>query len=38
MSLEDVCRALENLEHEVTLEEDLRKKAYNAVKRMLEVV
>ena len=38
ISLEDVCRALENLEHEVTLEEDLRKKAYNAVKRMLEVV
>ncbi|WP_038055929.1 quinolinate synthase NadA [Thermodesulfobacterium hydrogeniphilum] len=38
ISLVDVVRALENLEYEVVLEEEIIKKAYNAVKRMLEIV
>ncbi len=38
MSLKDVLRALENLEFEVILEDEVIKKAYNAVKRMLETV
>ena len=36
--LEDVLRALEELEFEVVLPEEVRTKAYNAVKRMLEIV
>ncbi len=38
ISLVDVVKALENLEYEVVLEEEIIKKAYNAVKRMLETV
>lgn len=36
--LEDVLRALETFEFEVVLPEEVRSKAYQAVKRMLEIV
>ncbi|MCX7613357.1 MAG: quinolinate synthase NadA, partial [Caldimicrobium sp.] len=36
--LEDVVNALENFEFEVHLPEDIRSKAYDAVKRMLEII
>lgn len=35
--LEDVLNALKNFEFEVTLPEEIRSKAYQAVKRMLEL-
>ncbi|NPA39133.1 MAG: quinolinate synthase NadA [Thermodesulfobacteria bacterium] len=38
MSLEDILRSLETLEPEVILPEEIRSKAYQAVKRMLETV
>lgn len=36
--LEDVVNALENFEFEVHLPEDIRSKAYDAVKKMLEII
>jgi len=38
ISLEDVLNALENLQHEVVLDEEIRLKAYRAVRKMLETV
>ncbi|WP_022855624.1 quinolinate synthase NadA [Thermodesulfobacterium thermophilum] len=38
ISLENLLASLENLEFEVVVEEEIRIKAYNAVKRMLEIV
>jgi len=37
ISLEDVLRSLENLEFEIVLEEEVLKRAYKAVSRMLEI-
>ncbi|WP_028840948.1 quinolinate synthase NadA [Thermodesulfobacterium hveragerdense] len=38
ITLENLLASLENLEFEVVVEEEIRIKAYNAVKRMLEIV
>jgi len=38
ISLEDILNALENLQYEIILPEEVIKKAYSAVKRMLEIV
>jgi len=38
ISLENVLNALENLEFEIDLPEEIIKNAYSAVKKMLEIV
>lgn len=38
ITLENLLSSLENLEFEVVVEEEIRVKAYNAVKKMLEIV
>ena len=38
ITLENLFNALENLEFEVTLNEEVIEKAYSAVKKMLEIV
>ncbi len=38
ITLEDLLNALENLEFEIDLSEEVIKKAYSAVKRMLEII
>jgi len=38
ISLKDILNALENLQYEIILPEEVIKKAYSAVKRMLEIV
>lgn len=38
ITLEALLNALENLEHQVVIEENIREKAFKAVKRMLEII
>lgn len=38
ITLEAIFNALENMEHQVIIEENIREKAFKAVKRMLEII